>query len=179
MIEVLELHSTYKRHEILIKRNIVSDWCFAKNINVYIRNSVFSREHIYWGWCVCALEALSTFQGKINQLPPSIDDTHRSQERALPNRLLSHSWPLHGFINWVALLSYLDDFDIAAFERRLLHLFCWRWHGLADLQTWVWGQLFRAERAKQKRRNFLSVGRIIRREERPADACSGWCDLMG
>jgi len=41
MIEMLELHNTYKRHEILIKRNIVSAWCFIKNIDVYIGNSVF------------------------------------------------------------------------------------------------------------------------------------------
>jgi len=98
---------------------------------------------------------------------------HRSQERALPNRLLSHPWPLHGFINGVALLSYLDDFDIAVFKPRLLHPFCWRWHGFADLPTWVWGQRYRGETAMQKRRNFLSLGRIIRREERTADACSG------
>jgi len=41
MIEMLELHSTYKRHEILMKTNIVSALCFMKNINVYIGNSVF------------------------------------------------------------------------------------------------------------------------------------------
>jgi len=42
---------------------------------------------------------LSIFQGKISQFPPSIGNTHRRQERVLPNRLLSNSWPLHGFIN--------------------------------------------------------------------------------
>jgi len=75
---------------------------------------------------------LSTFQGKISQFPPSTGNTHRSQDRVLPNRLLSRSWPLHGFINGVALLSYLDDFDNAVFELRLLHSFCWRRHCLAD-----------------------------------------------
>jgi len=126
---MLELHVTYKRHEILIKKH-VSAWCFMKNINVYIANSVFPEraDQIYWGWCVCALAAPSTFQGKISQLPPSMDNMHRSQERALPKRLLSHSWPLYGFINWVALLSYLDDFDFAVFELRLIHPFCWWWH---------------------------------------------------
>jgi len=103
-----------------------------------------------------ALAARSTFQGKISQLPPSIDNTHRSQERALPNRLLSRSWPLHGFINSVVLLSYLDDFDIAVLELRLLHPFCWRWHGLADLQTWVftWDNAFEQKQRSKREETF-------------------------
>jgi len=44
---MLELHSTYKRHEILMKRNVVSAWCFMKNINVYILGiRFFPREQI-------------------------------------------------------------------------------------------------------------------------------------
>jgi len=176
---MLELHNTYKRHEILIKKikNIVSAWCFMKNINVYIGNPVFPERADSFRMVHLCFSGPLTFQGEISQLPRSIDNTHRSQERALPYRLLSHPWPLHRFINWVALLSYLDDFDIAVLELRLLHPFPWQWHGLADFQTWVWRQRFQAETTKQKRRNFLPVSRIIRREVRLADACSRWCNL--
>jgi len=86
-----------------------------KNVNVCIVNSVFPRRAFIDDGAY-ALAALSTFQGEISQLPPGIGNTRRIQERALPNCFLSHPRPLHGFINWVALLSYLDDSDIAVFE---------------------------------------------------------------
>jgi len=109
------------------------------------------------------------FRVKSAREAPSIGNTHRSQERALPNRLLSHPWPLHGF-NWVALLSYLDDFDIAVFELRLLHPFCWRWHGLAEVGS---GTTLSSGNGQAKEKK-LSVCRLNDgREERPADACSG------
>jgi len=155
MKEMLELHRTYKRHDPSIKTE--NGWkkrkknthfgdmqiklfllgvlwkilTFLLGIR-YFPRSRFKEEGEFVLWL--PFHDLSTFQGKISQFPPSIRNTHSSQERVLPNRLLSNSWPLHGFVNWVALLSYLDDFDVAVFELRLLHSFSG--DGIA-LQTWV------------------------------------------
>jgi len=53
------------------------------------------------------------------------------------------------------MLSYLDDFDIAVFELRLLHLFCWLWHGLADMGLRT--TLLRSN--SQGKEKKLSIGR--------------------
>jgi len=52
------------------------------------------------------------------------------------------------------LLSHLDDFDIAGFEQILLHAFCWRWHGLAELGL---GTRLSSENSSGKEKK-LSVG---------------------
>jgi len=80
-------------------------------------------------------------------------NTHHSQQRGLPNRLLSYSWTLHDF-NSVALLSYLDDFDIAVFELGLLYPFCWRSCGLAEVGL---GTTLLSRNSQANRRNFLTV----------------------
>jgi len=135
---------------------IVSAGCLTKNQNVSTGNSVFPRSRfreegafVHW----LPFNDLSTFHGKICQFPPCVGNTHSSQERVVPNPLLSNSWPLHGFI--IALLSYLDDFDVAVLELRLLHPFCWRRHCLADVGPGTTLSTVNSQ-AKEKK---LSIGR--------------------
>jgi len=70
---------------------------FLLGIRFFFPRSRFIEEGAFVLWL--PFNDLSTFQGKISQFPPSIGNTHSCQERVLPNRLLSNSWPLHGFIS--------------------------------------------------------------------------------